>query len=574
MNHKDLSLRSRGIELSSLVLKNARIINVFNGLIEDADIAIEDGIIVGIGSYSGKTEIDLFHQYVSPGFIDGHVHIESSMLVPSEFAKIVMPKGTTSVIADPHEIANVCGLDGIRFMIESSKKVPLDCFMMIPSCVPSTPYETSGAKIDAKDLSAFLKEENILGLGEVMDYPGVILGKDDIYDKINIMKNHPIDGHSPGIYGKELNAYIMSGIQTDHEATSPLELMEKVSRGMYIHLREGSATRNVKALSVAVNPLNSHRLLFCTDDKHPEDIKKEGHINYNINLAIENGVDPICAIQMATINVATCYQLKGYGAIAPGYVADLVVFDNLLYIEPKMVYKKGTLVAKNNISLFESDTALNDSVLNTVHIKTEDISFQIPLKSDKVNVIGLIKNNVTTLKIIEKVKVVNGFYEQEDSSDLLKLAVIERHHFTGNIGLALVKGYGLKKGAIALTIAHDSHNLMILSDNDIDMKIAMDKIIEIGGGIVLVKEGKVMHSLTLEVGGIMTSKGSAHVEDLLYKMERDIRKMGVKDEIDDPFLSLAFLSLPVIPELKCTDFGLFDVNSFQIIPLEVEGGVL
>ncbi len=400
MDYKKHVLKATSKEKASLVLKNGRIINVFDHSIEENDIAIEDGRIVGIGSYEGETEIDLNNQFISPGFIDGHVHIESSMLTPSEFSKIIIPRGTTRVIADPHEIVNVVGIEGIKYMINSSKRTPLDVHFMIPSCVPVTKFETGGSELTAKDIKKVKELDGILGLGEMMNYPGVIDGEQMVIDKLIEMKGYPLDGHAPDVYGKNLNAYLLMGINTDHECTTKEELEEKVKRGMYIHLREGSATRNVKALSKAVTLENSHRLLFCTDDKHPMDITQEGHINYNINLAIKNGVDPITAIQMATINIATCYQLHQVGAIAPGYVADFVVFSDLFDIEPSLVFKDGEIVAKNGEILFTTDKYLNGYVTETVKLKPKKINIDLPLKSNKVKVIKLIENNVTTKKVI------------------------------------------------------------------------------------------------------------------------------------------------------------------------------
>ncbi len=558
-----------GEKPADLVLKNCNIINVFTGKTEKGDIAINDGIIVGIGNYSGNVEHDLKNRFVSPGFIDGHVHIESSMLTPTQFAKIVMPKGTTTVIADPHEIANVSGIEGIKYMLESAEKCPLDVHIMIPSCVPVTSFETSGAVITSKEIDELRTYNGVLGLGEVMDYLGVINGDEEMHKKIAVMKEYVKDGHAPSVTGKQLNAYKLTGIKTDHECTTVKELEEKVARGMYIHLREGSATRNVKVLSQGVTKENSHRLLFCTDDKHPEDIRNEGHINYNIRLAIENGVPPITAIQMATLNTANCYKLDNVGAIAPGYLADIVVFDSIDKIDVDEVYKNGILIAKKGKALFESVVLVNGFVIDTVKIsKEKKISFKVPLKSDKVKVIQLIDENVTTKKVIRKVNIENGYFKYDKNVDILKLAVVERHHYTGNIGLGFVEGYGFKNGAIAMTIAHDSHNLIIVGDNDEDMLIALNEIERLQGGIALVSEGKVIESLALEIVGLMTNQDVKIVESKLNSMEEKARKMGIKSNVDDPFLTLAFLSLPVIPELKLTDKGLFDVEKFKLVNLE------
>lgn len=569
MNTIKLVEIARGDSLADLVLKNCKIVNVFTSKIEEGDIAISDGIIVGIGSYHGIKEIDLKNRFVSPGFIDGHVHIESSMLTPPQFAKIIVPKGTTTIIADPHEIANVSGVEGIKYMIFSSIFGPLNVHMMIPSCVPATEYETSGAIITSKDIDRIKDSKGVLGLGEVMNYPGVIFGDKEVHKKLEVMTSFIKDGHAPSVFGKQLNAYKLSGIKTDHECTTVKELKEKVARGMYIHLREGSATRNVKVLSQGITKENSRRLLFCTDDKHPEDIRLEGHINYNIKLAIENGVDPITAIQMASINTAECYKLDNIGGIAPGYYADLVVFDSMEKIDVDEVFIKGELVAKGNRALFDPVLYTNGFVTNTIHIKDSDkISFDIKLKKNKVKVIKLIKNNVTTTKVIREVLIKNGIYQHNKDKDILKLAVVERHHQTGNVGLGFVEGYGLKNGALAMTISHDSHNLIIIGDNDKDMKIAMKEIERIQGGITLVNNSKVVDSIRLEVAGLMTNTEVKIVEKKLKFMETKAREMGLNKEVDDAFLSLAFMSLPVIPELKLTDKGLFDVNKFKLVSLE------
>jgi len=571
MNTVKLVEVARGDTQADLVLKNCKIINVFTSEIENADIAITDGIIVGIGQYEGVEEIDINNRFVAPGFIDGHVHIESSMLTPPQFAKIIVPSGTTTIIADPHEIANVSGVEGIKYMIFSSIFGPLNVNIMIPSCVPATAFETSGAVISSIDIDHFKNHKGVLGLGEVMNYPGVIFGEEEMHKKLDVMKLFVKDGHAPSVTGKQLNAYKLTGIKTDHECTTVKELQEKLSRGMYIHLREGSATRNVKVLSKGVTKENSRRLMFCTDDKHSEDIRTEGHINYNIRLAIENGVDPITAIQMATINTADCYKLDHIGAIGPGYDADIVVFDSLKLIDVDEVFIKGEMVAKGKKALFDPVLYTNGYVTDTVNIlDSEKVSLDIALKSNKVKVIKLIENNVTTTKVIRDVLVKDGLFEFDNSVDILKLAVVERHHQTGNVGLGFLEGYGLKNGAVAMTVSHDSHNLIIIGDNDKDMKIALKEIEKIKGGITLVHNGQVVDSIQLEVGGIMTNTDVKVIESKLKYMDEEARKMGVNNKVDDAFLSLAFMSLPVIPELKLTDKGLFDVNLFKLVSLEEE----
>ncbi|MFH5881815.1 adenine deaminase [Liberiplasma polymorphum] len=568
--NKSIMQKARGLEKAELVLKNGRIINVYTNEIEAGDIAIENGMIIGIGNYDGIKEIDMKNHYIAPGLIDGHVHIESSMLTPAEFAKLIVPKGTTTIIADPHEIANVSGVEGIKFMLENSKDLPLNVYIMLPSCVPATSMENAGAKITAEDIESLRGLPNVLGLGEVMDYPAVLEGERTIHEKIRVMTPMLIDGHAPDIIGNDLNAYITAGVMTDHECTEVNSMIERLRRGMYVHLREGSVTRNLSTLLKGITKDNKHRVLFCTDDKHPEDIKKEGHINYNINLATKEKIEPLDAICMATVNAAQCYKLDHLGAIAPGKDADLIVFEDLYDIEPILVFKKGKIVAKCDEALFETKASLNDSIVDSVHFNGEDIHLKLPLKSEKVKVIELIESNITTKKIIERVKIKNNYFHYDQDKDILKLALIERHHNTKNVGIGLVKGFGFKNGALATTIAHDSHNLVVVGDSDEAMMTAIKKIKEIKGGIVLVKDNKVVDYLQLEIGGIMTNQGADIVSERLRTMHEIIKTMGLNEKIDDPFIQLSFLSLPVIPELKLTDFGLFDVNAFKHVPIEEE----
>ena len=561
---------ARGTKQASLVLKNAKIINVYTGEVECGDIAIEQEKIIGIGTYSGVEEMDLKGCYVAPGFIDGHVHIESSMLTPPAFASLVLPKGTTTVIADPHEIANISGIDGVRFMVESSRDLPLEVHVMIPSCVPATAYENNGATIDVADIETLKDMPGILGLGEVMDYPAVLEGEGSIHQKIAAMRGRIIDGHAPDIVGNDLNAYALAGVMTDHECTHVDSMIERLRRGMYVHLREGSATRNLATLIQGVTKDNFQRTLFCTDDKHPEDILKEGHINYNINLAIEQGFDPIDAIRMATWHAAQCYRLDHLGAIAPGKQADLVVFENLQKIEPKFVFKRGKRVAENNKALFETKAAKKETVTQTVHVEKSSLDFQLKLSHDTVRVIGLIPKNITTEQRIRTVKLEHGVFSFNPEEDLMKLAVIERHRATGNIGIGLVEGFGFKRGALAMTIAHDSHNIIVVGTDDASIHAAVDKIIEIQGGIVLVKDQEVIDYLQLEIGGIMTNQPVETVQDALKRMHESLKKMGLAKTVADPFISLSFLALPVIPKLKLTDMGLFDVEQFIHVSLETE----
>lgn len=562
---RDLIAKASGIKNSQLVLKNVNIINVFTGEIVEGDVAIDNGKIVGIGEYTGDNEIDLRGKYLSPGFIDSHVHIESSMSSPSQFARMVVPRGVTTIIADPHEIANVKGIDGIRYIIEDSKNVPLDVHIMLPSCVPATNFENAGAVLEAEDLKELLDEESVIGLGEMMNYPGVISAEEKILDKLTLFNDMVIDGHGPMIRGNDLNAYAIAGIKTEHECSTVEEVLNRLRLGMYILLREGSAARDLRNIIPAVNKENLRRFLFCTDDKHPEDLINEGSIDFNIKLAIKASIDPVDAIRMATLNASECYGLKGKGAIAPGYIADLVVIDNLDDFNILKVFKNGEIVAENNRALFDSKENLPESMTNSVRIKDVNIEdIQIPMKTNKANVIGIIEDSLVTERNIREVNVVDGCFSFSND-DILKLVVIERHFATGNIGVGLIENFNLKNGAIGSTIGHDSHNIIVIGDNDKDILVAIEELRKIGGGLTLISNGEVLKSLPLEIGGIMTSKSIEKTNSILKDMiEISYRNLGVNKNID-PFMTLAFMALPVIPSIKLTDMGLFDVEKFTFV---------
>lgn len=560
---------ARGDEKAQLVLKNCRVVNVLNGQIEEGDIAIENGLIVGVGDYKGYDEIDLRGRYVCPGFIDGHVHIESSMLTPAQFSKLVMSKGTTTVIADPHEIANVCGLSGIEYMLAASEKTPLDVYIMLPSCVPSTEFEVAGAVLLAKDLATLKNHSNVIGLGEMMNYPGVIAGNKMVHEKLDMMADCLVDGHAPQVSGKDLNAYISAGVRTDHECTTKEELLEKVGKGMYVHIREGSATRNLDLLLGGVTPENSRRLMFCTDDKQPMDILMEGHIDHNVRRAIELGISPITAIQMATLNTAECYGLTRKGAIAPSYEADLLILSDLDNVVIDEVYKNGVVVSKDGKSKFDVLPVYDEKVLNTVKIEdVEAINLDLKIPSGIARVIGLNEGNIITNHVIRKVDLEGENFLHNNKLDILKLAVIERHKKTGNVGLGLVEGYGLKHGAVGLTIAHDSHNIIVIGDNDKDMKLAIKELKRVSGGMTICRDGEVLDTLILEVGGLMSDAPIMSVVDKIEVMNILGLEMGINPGIE-PFMTLAFLALPVIPELKLTDKGLFDVEKFSFVDINV-----
>jgi adenine deaminase len=570
----DLNTLKKTIEIANgeikadLVFKDANIINVFTNEIIRGDVAIYKGKIVGIGEYSGEEEINLEGKYLSPSFIDGHVHIESSMVTPSQFAKAILPRGTTTIIADPHEIANVKGIEGIKYILDESEDLPLDVYVMLPSCVPATPFENSGAVLNAEDLKELIDEKRVLGLGEMMNYPGVINRDKNVLEKILMAKGKIIDGHGPLISGRELNAYVAAGVETEHECSSVDEMKNRLRLGMYIHIREGSAARNLKELIKGVDKDNLRRCIFCTDDKHPKDLLQDGSIDHNIRLAIKEGLDPIDCIKMASLNAAECYGLKGKGAIAPGYLADLVVIDNLDDFNVLEVYKEGKLVGENLKPLFTVKDKNNNHMKNTVNIKNiteEDLA--IYLEDERVNVIKLLPHSLITEKVERKVVVEDEKFKS--GNDILKVAVVERHNKTGNVGLALVEGFGLKDGAIASTIAHDSHNIIVIGDSDRDMVVAIRELERVGGGITMVSEGSVIDTLPLTIGGLMSEEPLEEVDEKLSKMlEIAYEKLNVSRDIE-PFMTLSFIALPVIPNIKVTDMGLFDVGEFKFINLSI-----
>lgn len=561
-----------GRDKVELVLKNCKIVNVFSHRIIKGNIAIDSGKIIGIGDYLGRNEIDMKGRYVAPGLIDSHQHMESSMVTPEQVARILLPHGTTTIIADPHEIANVCGLDGINFMINSTRNIPLNVFFMLPSCVPSTSFESSGASLKAEDLEELMEERIVLGLGELMDYPNVIKGDDDVIRKALLADRKIIDGHSPLVTGKELNAYKINGVKTDHECSNLKEMEEKLDLGMFIAIREGSAARDLEKLIQGVNCQNERRITFCTDDKHPGDILREGHIDFNIRKAISLGIDPIAAIKMATINTAECYYLRDIGAIAPGYDADLIVLEDLNDFKVQEVYKKGVLVAKDGIPLFsvsKPDISMVDDTVDIADVKKEDL--EIRLKSDIAKVIRVSPRSLLTELVTRKVSVdsENRFVSNK-YIDIVKVAVIERHGKSNSLGLALVENMKIRNGAIGTTIAHDSHNLIIIGDNDEDMLLVIDEIKRLKGGIAVASGGKIGESLSLQVAGLMSPLPMEEVSEALNRIDYFIKEnLGANDDIDT-LMTLSFLALPVIPDVKLTDQGLFNVNTMSFINMDVE----
>lgn len=559
---------ARGEKRVDMLIKNARIVNVLSGEIYPANVAIDGGLIVGFGDYQAVHTIDLEGQYLAPGFLDGHMHMESSMIEPTEFSRVVVPKGTTTVIVDPHEIANVRGIEGIKYILRANKVVPLDIYAMIPSCVPATPLETSGAKLTAEDIVPSFTKDRVLGLGELMDFPGVLSKNPHVLRKMNVEGIMRIDGHAPGLSGKDLYAYVAAGALSDHECTTYEEALEKLRLGMYIMIREGSVTRDLDALLPLVTPVNMRRCIFVTDDREPLDLVNEGHMSFVIKKAIAHGMDPTVAFAMATINTANYFGLKNIGAIAPGYIADLVAIDNFKDFNVTLVLKKGEIAAKNGKPMFTLRSLDATPVLNTVKLPpiTSDV-FKVEAKGEYINVIGLIPDQIVTKKLQMKAKIVDGYVEADPEQDVLKMVVIERHNATGNVGRSFVTGFGLKKGAFASTVAHDSHNLIILGANDEDMAVAAKRIQELQGGQVIVIDGEVVAELPLPIAGLMSDLPLEEVYKRLVKFDEITNGLGSKTP--HPFMTLSFLALPVIPELKVTDLGLVDVGQFKIIDIFV-----
>ena len=553
-----------------MVLKNAEVFHVYTGEFILCDIAIADGYIAGTGSYFGIEEIDMHGRYITPGFIDAHVHIESSMLTPYQFAKAALPCGVTTIVTDPHEIANVCGSRGIQFMLDATEHLPLNVYVMLPSCVPATDFEDSGAVLRAEDLEPFLQHPRVLGLAEMMNTPGVLQQDENVMAKLAMAESCRIDGHAPGLTSSQLMGYAAAGITTDHECITKEQALERLRAGIKVMLREGTAAKNLKGLLPVVNSDTAPYFMFCADDKIPAELLDSGYINYMVRTAIEEGVSVANALQIATINTARHYGIKDAGAILPGRRADLLVFDNLDEWKPLQVYKDGRLAVDNGRLLAEGKKCDSSALEHTVNLAevTQD-SFRMPLKTEMAHVIGLVPYQIVTNKAVMPVKRVAGCAISDVEKDILKLAVLERHHATGNIGLGLVKGFGLKKGALASTVGHDSHNLIVIGTNDEDMLAAVRELQRLGGGICIAEQGRIRGALPLPVAGLMTNEPAEAVARQQAEMIALAREMGVP-EFYSPFLTLAFLSLPVIPSLKLTDRGLVDVDSFRFIPLEVK----
>ena len=548
---------------ADLILANAKVVNVFSGEVKPGNVAICEDRIAGVGDYhQAKQVMDLGDKYLAPGLINGHTHLESSMLDIGQYAQAVVPRGALAVVTDLHEIANVCGLKGIRYVLGCARRLPLDLFLMAPSCVPPTSLKTSGASLEPETIGQLLRWKGCIGLGEVMNFSGVLGGDENVLSKINLARGKVIDGHAPGVGGKNLNAYIAAGILSDHESTSLEEARQKLRQGMYIMIREGSSEKNLDALLPLVTDKTYKRCMFVVDDRSCLDLLRDGDIDAVVRKAIHSGLDPVRAIQMATINTAEYFRLDRLGAIAPGYQANLIVIDELSNLSIDMVFYRGRLVARQGKPLFPLYQAAR-GLANTVNIKPFNIEALKLLASEKTEpVIEIVPGQIITKKRVERVKVLDGIIVPDIDRDILKLVVVERHKATGNIGLGMVMGFGLKKGALASSIAHDSHNIIAVGTNDNDIFIAVKEIERLNGGLVVTAEGRVLASLALPIAGLLSDEPLEVVVDKLEKLEQLARDLGTT--LPSPFSTLSFLALPVIPELRLTNLGLVDVNAFSL----------
>jgi len=566
---------ARGDEPAELVLRNGRVVNVYTAEIMEADVAMADGYIVGVGSgYASHQEIDLGGRYVCPGLIDAHVHIESSMVTPYQFARAVVPRGTTTVVCDPHEIANVAGTAGIRYMLDASDGLPLTVYVNLPSCVPATTMGTAGAGLSAADLLPLVHLPRVLGLAELMNVPGLVLGFPDVLAKVEAFRERVIDGHAPGVSGKWLQAYVGAGPGSDHESTTAAEMLEKLRLGMRVFIRESTAAKNLRALLPAVTPQNSRRCAFCTDDRHPADLLDEGHLDHLIRLAVAGGLDPVTAIQMATLNAAEWFRLRDRGAVAPGLRADLVVFSDLKNFRPEMVFAAGRLVAQAGepVGSWAELRAEDAAVRGTVRVDWDRVSLRVPApdagaRSARVRVIGVIPDQVLTEHRVEEVPLRDGEAVADPERDILKLAVIERHRMTGNVGLGFVRGLGLRQGALAGSVGHDAHNLIVAGCDDVSMMTAARAVAQMGGGLAVAVGEQVLATVPLPVAGLMSDQPVEMVRFQMDNLTRAARSLGTS--LPDPLMTLSFLPLEVIPALKLTDQGLVDVEQFAFVSLFV-----
>ena len=560
----EISLGKKPVDL---LLKNGRLVNVLSGEIHPVSLAVYEGRVVGFGEYDARETVDLEGRYLAPGFIDGHLHLESSMLSIPEFARNVVPQGTTSVVADPHEIANVLGVAGIRYMLDSSEGLALRVFLMVPSCVPATPFETSGAELLHQDMEPFKNHPRVLGLAEMMNFPGVIMADPEVLAKISVFSDKVKDGHAPGLGGKELSAYVHAGIGSDHECTTLEEAREKLRMGMRIMIRQGSAAKNLDALLPLINDHNSRNCFFVTDDTDPRDLVEKGHLAGLVKSAIGQGVDPVRAIQMASVNPATYFRIEGLGALAPGYLADILVLDDLDTVTIDRVYHAGRLVAEKGEFKGKDEprpTSLSGSI-NVDWNNVKDLS--IKAGGTSVRVIEVVPGQIVTRHTVSEASIKDGVAVADPVRDILKIAVIERHRGTGAFSIGFIRGFGLKQGAIASTVAHDAHNIIVVGANDADMLRVAREVADMGGGMAVSSSDAITARLPLPIAGLMSGETARKVDEQLAGVVRAAQQLGCT--LENPFATLSFMALTPIPELKLTDQGLFDSVNFCFVPLFV-----
>ncbi len=572
MNLPEIIRVARGDAPAELLLRNTRLVNVFAGEIENADIAIAGGRIAGVGpGYTAMDEIDLAGAFVAPGFIDAHVHVESSMVTTTQFARAVLPRGTTTVVTDPHEIANVHGLQGIHYMLHAAAHTPLSVLVNVPSCVPATTMETAGAALTAQDLATLLEEPGVLGLAEMMNYPGVVAGQPEVLAKLDAFAGRVADGHAPGLAGQALNAYVAAGIGSDHECTTVAEAAEKLRRGMVILIREATNAHNLEMLLPLVNPRNSRRCCFCTDDRQPHDLLDQGGIDYMVRTAIARGLDPVTAIQMATLNPSEWFRLHDRGAIAPGRRADLGVFDDLQRPHPRLVFVAGQLLARDGAMVADLPPAPPWPLPACMAIAWDQVDLSIPAQGPRARVIGAVEGQLVTEHLVMDVKQVDGLAVADPARDMLKIAVIERHRATGNVGKGFIKNFGLQRGALASSIAHDHHNLVVVGADDASMLTAAHAVAAMGGGQAVADGDEVLARLPLPIAGLMSDQPIERVRQQFDAVLAAAQQLG--SSLHDPFMAMSFMALEVIPHLKITDLGLVDVDEFRLVSLFAEEGV-